>query len=120
MGKTTLVLGASTNPERYSNLAVKRLMAHGHAVIAVGRREGAIGDQLVRTQVPPGTIVDTVSVYLNAHNQKAWEQILLDLSPARIIFNPGAENREFAAKAVAKGIDVLEACTLVMLGTGQY
>lgn len=120
MGKKTLVLGASANPERYSNLAVKRLVAHGHPVIAVGRREGAIGDQHVLTQVPPGTIVDTVTVYLNAHNQKDWEKIVLDLSPARIIFNPGAENREFAAKAEARGIEVLEACTLVMLGTGQY
>ncbi len=120
MGKTTLVLGASANPERYSNRAVKRLLAHGHPVIAVGRREGAIGDQPVLAHVPPGAIVDTVTVYLNAHNQEAWERIILDLAPARIIFNPGAENREFAAKAEAQGIEVLEACTLVMLGTGQY
>ena len=120
MGKTTLVLGASANPERYSNLAVKSLLAHGHPVIAVGRREGAIGDQPIRTAVPDGSGIDTVTLYLNRHNQAAWEKTILDLSPARIIFNPGAENPDLAAAAEARGIEVLEACTLVMLSTAQY
>ena len=120
MGKTTLVLGASANEERYSNRAVKKLIAHGHPVIAVGRREGMIGDQPILKGMPSDAVVDTVTMYLNAHNQEAWEKIVLDLAPRRIIFNPGAENREFASQAETRGIEVLEACTLVMLGTGQY
>ena len=59
-------------------------------------------------------------MYLNAHNQGPWERTVLDLSPARIIFNPGAENPVFAAKAAQRGIEVVDACTLVLLGTGQY
>ncbi len=120
MGKTTLVVGASENPERYSNRAVRKLHAHGHPVIAVGRRVGMIGDEPILTTIPEHTAIDTVTMYLNAHNQEAWEKLVLDLSPARIIFNPGAENPELAMKAEARGIEVVEACTLVMLGTEQY
>lgn len=120
MGKNTLVLGASANPERYSNRAVRKLRAYGHTVVAVGRRVGMIDDQPILTAVPDKVQVDTVTMYLNAHNQKAWEPAVLNLSPARIIFNPGAENPALSAKAEARGIEVVEGCTLVMLGTGQY
>lgn len=120
MGKMTLVLGASANGERYSNLAVKSLVAHGHPVIAVGRREGAIGDQPILTAVPEGSAIDTVTLYLSRHNQAPWERRILDLFPARIIFNPGAENPDLSTAAEARGIQVLEACTLVMLSTAQY
>ncbi len=115
-----MVLGASENPERYSNRAVRKLREHGHPVIAVGRRAGAIGELGILTSIPAGAAVDTVTMYLNAHNQAPLEATVLDLSPARIIFNPGAENAALAAKAEAMGIEVIEACTLVMLGTGQY
>ena len=36
--KKTLVLGASENPARYSNLAIKRLTAQGQPVVAIGKR----------------------------------------------------------------------------------
>jgi predicted CoA-binding protein len=117
---TTLVLGASPKGERYSNMAVRRLREHGFPVIAVGRREGAIDGQPIVTTVPEGAVVHTVTLYLNAHNQGTWIGQILALTPKRIIFNPGAENPELARAAEAQGIEVLEACTLVMLGTGQY
>jgi len=119
-GKLTLVLGASEKADRYSCRAVRKLREHGHPVIAIGRREGMIDDQPILTSLPADLRIDTVTMYLNAHNQEAWEQLVLDLSPKRIIFNPGAENPTFASKAQEQGVEVLEACTLVMLGTGQY
>jgi len=38
--KKTIVLGASTNPSRYSNMAVKKLLNFGHEVIPVGIKNG--------------------------------------------------------------------------------
>jgi len=70
--------------------------------------------------IPPGTAIHTVTLYLNAHNQGAWRERLLAVKPKRIIFNPGAENPVFAAEATRQGIAVEEACTLVLLSTGQY
>lgn len=118
--KNTLVLGASLKPERYSNLAVRNLREKGHPVLAVGLREGEVEDVPILKAIPEGSQVDTVTMYLNAGNQHAWEQRLLALKPKRIIFNPGAENPAFASKAETQGIETIEACTLVMLSTGQY
>lgn len=116
----TLVLGASMKPERYSNMAIRRLRAHGHPVLAVGLREGMVLDVPIVKGIPAEVEVDTVTMYLNAANQAQWEDRILGLRPRRIIFNPGAENPSFAREARTAGIAVAEACTLVLLGTGQY
>ena len=118
--KTTLVLGASLKPERYANMAIRRLRAHGHPVVAVGLREGLVGDTPVVKAIPEGSEVHTVTLYLNASNQAGWEKQLLALHPQRIIFNPGAENPAFAKVAEGAGIETMEACTLVLLSTGQF
>jgi predicted CoA-binding protein len=118
--KTTLVLGASPKEDRYSNKAVRRLLAAGHPVIAVGHRVGSIGDQPIRTDIPEAATIHTVTLYLNPHNQEVWTDRILHLKPQRIIFNPGTENAELEERATENGIEVVEGCTLVMLGTGQF
>jgi predicted CoA-binding protein len=119
-GKKTLVLGASTNPSRYSYLAINKLSLHKHPVVAVGRREGKVGDVNIVTGLPHFEDIDTVTLYLNPTNQQPYYDYILSLKPARIIFNPGTENNELEEMAIKKGIKPMEACTLVMLGTGQY
>jgi uncharacterized protein len=116
----TLVLGASENPARYSHLAVLRLIAHGHPVVAIGKKIGSISGVAIGTGEPVETGIDTVTLYLNAQNQKPWYNYIFSLHPRRIIFNPGAENPELFDLASQKGILPVEACTLVLLATGQY
>jgi len=118
--KKTVVLGASPNPDRYSFLAVNRLTAHGHPVVAIGKRAAQIGDIPISTDHPSQEDVDTVTLYMNPGNQKEYYDYIIGLHPKRIIFNPGTENDELAKMAEDKGIDTLEACTLVLLSTGQY
>ncbi len=118
--KKTLVLGASENPDRYSNMAVKKLTAHQHPVAAIGAKVGAIGDTVIEKEKKPLEGIDTVTLYLNAQRQKEYYDYILSLQPKRIIFNPGAENDELAELAESKGIKAQEACTLVLLSTGQY
>jgi predicted CoA-binding protein len=118
--KLTVVLGASPNPARYSNMAVNRLVAKGHPVVAIGKRAAAIGDTPVITEHPPLDNVDTVTMYLNPVAQKAYYDYILQLRPRRIIFNPGAENEELSGIARQHNIQPVEACTLVMLSTGQF
>jgi predicted CoA-binding protein len=120
MQKTTLVLGASNRPEKYSYMAVQQLQSAGHKVIAVGVRPGKIGSVNIVQEIPPSALVHTVTLYLNANNQFSYIDILLKLKPVRMIFNPGAENPLLKEKANAVGIITLEACTLVMLRTSQY
>ena len=118
--KKTLVLGASENPQRYSNLAVKKLLAHQHSVIAIGKQKGKIGDVAIETEQLPVEDIDTVTMYLNPLHQQQYYNYIFSLHPKRIIFNPGAENEELEELAKQKGIRTQEACTLVLLSTGQY
>jgi uncharacterized protein len=118
--KTTLVLGASDNPSRYSNLAISSLRRHRHPVVAIGKRSGKVADTSVETQTRDIDDIDTVTLYLNPANQKQYYDYILDLKPKRIIFNPGTENDELADLAKKNGIQPVEACTLVLLSTGQY
>jgi len=118
--KKTLVLGASENPSRYSYMAIRRLRAHDHPVVAVGRRNGQVSDVPITKDHVAATDVDTVTLYLNPANQVEYYDYILHLHPKRIIFNPGTENEELMRKARENNIQPVIACTLVMLGTGQY
>ena len=118
--KKTVVLGASDNPARYSFLAVDKLKRFGHEVVAIGKKEGKVGNTDVITERPDEKDVDTVTLYLNPQHQKQYYDYILSLHPKGIIFNPGAENDELYDLAKTNGIQPLEACTLVMLSTGQY
>jgi predicted CoA-binding protein len=118
--KKTLVLGASPNPARYSYLAINYLREKGHEVIAIGRHLGKVSDVEIHSETKPIDNLDTVTLYLNASNQKPYYNYILSQKPKRIIFNPGAENEELATMAKAKGIIPQNACTLVLLSTGQY
>ncbi len=89
-------------------------------MIAIGRRQGKIGDTDIITEQPEMNDVDTITLYLNKENQKQYYDYILSLNPKRIIFNPGAENDELSKLAAAKGIMPTEACTLVLLSTGQF
>jgi uncharacterized protein len=118
--KKTVVLGASNNPARYSYLAVQRLRAYNHPVIAIGRKAGHVSDVDITKEHLPENDVDTVTLYLNPKNQVEYYDYILNLHPKRIIFNPGTENDELILKAKENNIKPVIACTLVMLSTGQY
>lgn len=118
--KLTLVLGASENPARYSNLAIKKLNTHHQPVVAIGKRKGKVGSILIETEKKPWKDIDTITLYLNPFHQKEYYDYIISLYPKRIIFNPGAENDELEELANSNGIKTMQACTLVMLNTGQY
>ena len=118
--KKTLVLGASDNPSRYSFLALKRLKANDHPVEAIGKRHTMVGDAVIETEKKAFDNIDTVTLYLNPYHQREYYDYIISLKPKRIIFNPGAENDELFDLAKENGIVPIEACTLVLLSTGQY
>lgn len=118
--KKTLVLGASSNPTRYSYLAINKLVAHNHPVVAIGLKETIVSNVPIVKDKPDVKDIDTVTLYLNANNQVPYYDYIISLKPKRIIFNPGTENEELEALAKKNGILAIEACTLVLLSTGQY
>lgn len=125
--KPTLVLGVSLKPNRYSNIAVRRLQQYKQHIIAVGLKEGIIDGQEVMTfesafakaETHTNTI-DTVTLYLSRLRQEPYMDYVISLQPKRVIFNPGTENPEFYIRLKEHNINYEVACTLVLLGTNQY
>lgn len=116
-----MVIGASTNPSRYAYLAVSRLLEKKYEVIPLGIEAGMIAGVRIETERKSFSNVHTVTLYINPAIQKEYyDYILNTIKPQRLIFNPGTENREFEKSAAAKGIQTVEACTLVLLSTGQF
>lgn len=118
--KTTLVVGASENPSRYSNIAINMLREYGHPVVAIGLKEGKVRDVEIQKGHPEFSDLDTITLYVGPQNQPDLYNYIIDLKPKRVIFNPGTENEEFQEKLKISGIPFEEACTLVLLRTGLY
>jgi len=120
--KKTLIMGASPNPSRYGNIAALRLHDAGKSFIPVGIKPGFIAGKKIEdlSALKKYDEIDTVTLYLNQKNQLAYEDYILSMKPKRIIFNPGTENPKFMDRAQNEGIEVLQACTLVMLASNTY
>ena len=120
MVKKTLVLGASLNPDRYSNIAIRRLVLNKIDVIAIGLKQGKINKIHIQNNLTLYQDIHTVTLYLNQKRQKEYYSYIISLNPKRVIFNPGTENSELYKLLEKESISYIEACTLVLLSTNQY
>jgi predicted CoA-binding protein len=120
--KKTVIIGATTNPGRYAYLAARMLTDYNHEIVPVGIKEGEVfGKEILDIfEKPPVDGVDTVTLYIGPQKQPDYYNYILNMKPKRIIFNPGTENDTFEKMAEEKGIEAMEACTLVLLRSGQY
>tara|TARA_B100000795_G_C22587985_1_gene356397 strand:- start:77 stop:439 length:363 start_codon:yes stop_codon:yes gene_type:complete len=120
MSKQTLVIGASLNESRYSNIAIHKLKANNYHVEAIGLKKGIVSNVVVNTEKKVFENIDTITMYLSPINQKQFYNYIVDLNPSRVIFNPGTVNEEFINFLKKNKISTEIACTLVLLSTNQY
>ena len=124
MTERVAILGASDKAERYSNQALNLLAQYGHVPIPVHPRLKEIsGFQVVadlKALVSHSTGIDTVTMYVGPQISATLVDQLVALRPKRVIFNPGSENPAIYQSLRSAGIIVQEACTLVLLKTGQF
>lgn len=122
MNKKTVIVGATDNPGRYAYLAANMLNEYDHKIVPLGIKHGEVaGEQILDIRTKPDVKdVDTITLYIGPPRQPEWYDYLLSLNPKRIIFNPGTENPEFEKLAEARGVETMEACTLVLLRSRQY
>jgi len=116
----TLIIGASTNKDRYSYKAIQKLRKLNLDVCALGLNEGEIMDVKIQTKPIDYKNIHTVSIYLKPQNQSQLINYILKLKPKRVIFNPGSENEVLVDKLEEKKISFINSCTLVLLSTNQY
>jgi len=119
----TLVLGASTNPQRYAFRAITLLRQHAIPTVGYGLRAGQVADVEILTDwqavIAEGPY-HTVTLYLNPKRQAEYRERIEALKPKRVLFNPGTENPPFEAELLNQEITPEQACTLVLLNTNQF
>jgi len=118
--KKTLVLGATTKPDRYAFRAINMLVEKGHTVLAIGQNMGEVAGVKIYTKAIPVKNVDTVTLYLNPTRQRDYYNYIIEAQPKRVVFNPGTENPELYQLLELNNIKAEVACTLVLLATNQY
>ena len=118
--KKTVVIGATSKPEKYAYKAISMLVEKGHSVLAIGQNAGEIAGIKIQTKAIPLKNIDTITLYLNPTRQRDYYNYIVESKPKRVIFNPGTENPEFYQLLELNAIQVEVACTLVLLATNQY
>ncbi|WP_456314065.1 CoA-binding protein [Pseudomonas shirazensis] len=118
--KKTLVLGATTKPDRYAFRAINMLVQKGHTVLAIGQNTGEVAGVKIQTKAVPIKNIDTVTLYLNPTRQRDYYNYIIEAQPKRVVFNPGTENPELYQLLELNNIKAEVACTLVLLATNQY
>lgn len=121
MSERVAIIGASPQKERYSNIAQRLLMEIGCSVVPVSLGHDQIeGVTVTRTLSEIQGPVDTVTMYVNPTISAKLQDELIRCKPKRVIFNPGTESPALATALRENGIEVIEACTLVLIRTGQW
>lgn len=118
--KKTVVLGATSKPEKYAFKAISLLVEKGHSVIAIGQNAGEVAGVKIKTKAIPLKNIDTITLYLNPARQRDYYNYIVEAKPKRVVFNPGTENPELYQLLELNGIQVEVACTLVLLTFNQY
>ena len=118
--KRTVILGATTNEDRYAYLAAERLQRYGHDFIPVGLKKGEVLGKTIINDRPFIPDVDTITLYVGPQHQSDLYSYILSLRPKRVIFNPGTENEELEEILEKNGIEPVVGCTLVMLSAGTF
>ena len=121
MGQNVAIIGASDKPDRYAFKAAHMLEQHGHQLVLVNPYKDSIdGLPCFKHIGDSPEPVETVTVYVNAERFTDHLESIVEAKPRRVIFNPGTESPESYSVLEKNGIEVMEACTLVLLSTDQF
>lgn len=115
------ILGASDKIGRYAYKAFSLLRQKDHQVYPINPRLQSIESIKVYPSLNDLDIeIDTLTLYLSPQRLEPLVEDILKLKPKRVIFNPGSESKLVQEKLTEAGIFYEEACTLVLLSTGQF
>lgn len=110
-----MVIGASSDPRKFGNKAVRVYVRQGHHVIPVNPNAAVIEGLQAWPDVlsPPGPI-DRALIYLPAHKSlPVIARLAQRTDIGELWLNPGADDPEVVAKAAHLGFNVVQACAIM-------
>ncbi len=117
---TVAVVGASAREDRPSHLAALRYRERGYTVWPVTPTAGSIAGMAAYADLAalPGS-PDLISMYVNPERGLAMLEAIVACRARAVWLNPGADGAELSAALRARGVTVVEGCSLVALAYGD-
>jgi predicted CoA-binding protein len=121
MSKTVAVIGASKNPQKFGNRAVRAFARQGFTVIPINPHETEIEGHKAYASVldVPGTI-DMATVYVPPRFGIGVVEQLAQRGVPEVWINPGADGPEVIARARELGLNAIQACSIMGIGENPY
>jgi len=119
---TVAVLGASADRSKFGNKSVRAHQQQGYTVYPVNPKADIIeGLQAYKSlaEVPPGKL-DRISVYLPPQVGMAVLPEIAARGCKELWLNPGSDSDELVEAARAKGLNVIQACSIVDVGVSPH
>jgi predicted CoA-binding protein len=123
MSRTVAVIGASNNRSKFGNKALRAFEHQGYRVIPINPHEREVeGHQAYASVLDVPEAIDMATVYVPAEVGVKVIDELAQLGVAEVWLNPGADDPEVVARARARGVKTIQACSIIAIGEspGMY
>ena len=111
------VIGASRDPEKFGNKAVRSYRAHGHRVFPVNLREKEVeGLPAYRSILDIPFDLDATLVYVPPAVTLRLLPDIAKKGPGRLFLNPGSEDDAVVERAAELGLEPILACSIIAIG----
>jgi predicted CoA-binding protein len=121
MGKTVAVIGASANPRKFGNRAVRAFQRQGYTVVPINPSERPI--EGLRTYASVLEFPDPIDMATFYVPPETGERVMPEVAKKQIPevwLNPGAESDSLIRLARTLGIEPIVACSIIAVGENPY
>ena len=121
MAKTVAVIGASSNPRKFGNRAVRAFRRQGYTVVPINPNEPEVeGLKTYRSVLDVPDAIDMATFYVPP---EIGEQVMREVAARRIPevwLNPGAESDALIRLARSLNVEPIVACSIISIGENPY
>ena len=119
--KTVVIIGASNNPDKYGNRAVRAYLKGGYTVYPINLNEDTIeGLKVYKSILDVPDEIDLASMYVLPEIGLEVIEEVAKKGVKDVFLNPGAESGELIDKARELGLNPIVACSIVDIGMNPY
>jgi predicted CoA-binding protein len=116
------IVGASSDPSKFGNKAIKAYLRRGYDVYPVNPKGGEIEGLPVFPTLEeiPVAKLDRISVYLPPAVGLKMLEAIANKPHDELWLNPGSDSQEVVARAQELGLEPIVACSIVDLGVSPH
>ena len=121
MGKVVAVIGASSDPRKFGNRAVRAFRRQGYRVIPINPHEAQVeGLKTYSSVLDVPEAIDMATFYVPPEiGEKVMPEVAKKGIP-EVWLNPGSESAELIRLARSLAVEPIVACSIISIGENPY